>query len=89
MNDALKTPGYWMYETSGALRPAIVAYLQGDELTPAEIAAIRAYLRQWIMADVWQGPAIDALRAAIDGLTSRQAIRRWLDIALDENIDPI
>jgi hypothetical protein len=82
-------PGYWMYETSGALRPAIVAYLQGDELTPAEIAAIRAYLRQWIMAPAWQGPAIDALRAAIDGLTSRQAIRRWLDIALDENIDPI
>jgi hypothetical protein len=89
MSDALKTPGYWMYETSGALRPAIVAYLQGDELTPVEIAAIRAYLRQWIMAPAWQGPAIDALRAAIDGLTSRQAIRRWLDIALDENIDPI
>lgn len=89
MSDALKTPGYWMYETSGAWRPAIVAYLQGDELTPAEIAAIRAYLRQWIMAPAWDGPAIDALRAAIDGLTSRQAIRRWLDIALDENIDPI
>jgi len=86
MSDA---PGYWMYETSGALRPAIAAYLQGDELTPAEIAVIRAYLRQWIMADGWHGPAIDALRAAIDGLTSRQAIRRWLDIALDEGIDPL
>jgi hypothetical protein len=85
----MNAPGYWMYETSGALRPAIVAYLQGDELTPAEIAAIRAYLRQWIMAPAWHGPAIDALRAAIDGLTSRQAIRRWLDIALDENIDPL
>jgi hypothetical protein len=84
------TPGYWMYETSGALRPAIVHYLKGGELTPAEIAAIRAYLRQWIMADGWYaGPAVDALRTAIDGLNSRQAIRRWLDIALDEDIDPL
>jgi hypothetical protein len=85
----MNTPGYWMYETSGALRPAIVAYLKGAPLSQAEIAAIRAYLRQWIAADSWQGPAIEALRAAIDGLNSRQAIRRWLDIALDEDIDPL
>jgi hypothetical protein len=85
----MSAPGYWMYETSGALRPAIVAYLNHDEMTPAEIAAMRAYLRQWIMADSWQGPAIDALRTAIDGLTSRQAIHRWLARALDENIDPL
>ena len=89
MSHGMSAPGYWMYETSGALRPAIVAYLKGDPLSPAEIAAIRAYLKQWIAADGWQGPAIDALRAAIDGLNSRQAIRRWLDIALDENIDPL
>jgi hypothetical protein len=82
-------PGYWMYETSGALRPAMAAYLQRDELTPSEIAAIRAYLRQWIMAPGFAGPAIDALRASVDGLTSRQAISRWLDIALDEGIDPL
>jgi hypothetical protein len=87
----MSAPGYWMYETSGALRPAIVAYLQGDELTPAEIAVIRAYLRQWIMAACW-GEADDGvktLRAGIDGLNSRQAIRRWLGRALDENIDPL
>ena len=63
---------------------------EGEERHVAdEIAAMRAYLRQWIMAPAWQGPAIDALRAGIDGLTSRQAIRRWLDLALDENIDPL
>jgi hypothetical protein len=78
-----------MYETSGALRPAIVAYLQGEPMSDEMIAAMRAYLRQWIAAPVWAGPEIDALRAAVDGLTSRQAIRRWLDIALDENIDPL
>lgn len=82
-------PRYWMRETSGVLRPAIEAYLSRDEMTPGEIAAMRAYLRQWIMAPVWQGQAIDALRAGIDGLTSRQAISRWLDLALNENIDPL
>jgi hypothetical protein len=82
-------PGYWMYETSGALRPAIVAYLQHEPMTDEMIAAMRAYLRQWIMAPDWGGPAVDALRAGIEGLTSRQAISRWLDIALDENIDPL
>jgi hypothetical protein len=82
-------PGYWMYESSGALRPAVVAYLQHEPMSDEMIAAMRAYLRQWIMAPVWQGPAVDALRAAVDGLTSRQAISRWLDIALDENIDPL
>jgi hypothetical protein len=58
-------------------------------MTPGEIAAMRAYLRQWIMAPGWQGPAIDALRAAVDGLTSRQAIERWLDKAVDAGIDPL
>jgi hypothetical protein len=85
----METPGYWMNESSGALRPAIVAYLQREPLSEAYIAAIRAYLRQWIMAPVWVGPEIDALRAGIDRLTTRQAISRWLDVALDENIDPL
>jgi hypothetical protein len=85
----MSAPGYWMYETSGALRPAVVAYLKSEPMSDEMIAAMRAYLRQWILADGWQGPAIDALIAAIDGLNSRQAIRRWLDIALDENIDPL
>ena len=91
MSDAAKTPGYWMYETSGALRPAIAAYLKGDEMTPAEIAAMRVYLRQWIMAACWgeDDDGIKALRAGIDGLTSRQAIHEWLAVALDENIDPL
>jgi hypothetical protein len=82
-------PGYWLYETSGALRPAIVAYLQHEPMTDEMIAAMRAYLMQWIMAPAYGGPAVDALRAGIDRLTTRQAIARWLDVALDENIDPL
>lgn len=26
-------PGYWMYETSGMLRPAVEAYLTGKRMT--------------------------------------------------------
>jgi hypothetical protein len=81
-------PAYWMNETSGVLRPAIVDYLKGRPLDEKAIAAIRAYSRQWIMADVW-GEDVAPLRAAIDGLTSRAAIEAWLTLALEHGIDPL
>jgi hypothetical protein len=82
-------PCYWMHETSGVLRPAVVAYLKQTPMTDEQVAAMRAYLRQWIMADVWVGEDVDYLRAKIDGLTSSQAIRHWLDEAAELNIDPL
>jgi hypothetical protein len=67
-------------------------------MTEPQIAAMRAYLRQWIMVTVgdhnphagaeeltWLGE----MRARVDGLTSRGAIERWLDGALEHNIDPL
>lgn len=82
-------PGYWMYETSGVLRPAIEAYLFGRDMTEPQIAALRAYLRQWIEAPGWRRPEIDQLRANVDGLTTRAAIARWLRLAEAEGIDPL
>jgi hypothetical protein len=83
-------PGYWMNETSGVLRPAIVDYLKGRPLDEAKIAAIRAYLRQWIMHGDWaETPAVETLRQGVDGLTSRQAIGAWLQLALEHGIDPL
>jgi hypothetical protein len=81
-------PGFWMYETSGVLRPAVEAYLNRQPMTDAQIGAMRAYLRQWA-AGPWFGPGIEALRAKIDGLMSRAAIDDWLDDALAEGIDPL
>ena len=80
-------PGYWMHETSGILRPAIMAYLNGDELNEAQFAVMRVYLRQWINAPVWLN--VDELRNGIDALTSREAIEAWLDHAIDAGIDPL
>lgn len=80
-------PGFWMNETTGTLRPAIKAYLAGATMAPEQIAAMRAYLRQWIAAPAWRG--VDDLRTRIDELTDRAAISRWLDDALDIGIDPL
>jgi hypothetical protein len=85
--EARVSPGYWMHETSGVLRPAVEAYLAGDKLTGDQIAALRAYLRQWIAAPAWRG--VDDLRSEIEGLTSRKAIREWLDKAIELGIDPL
>lgn len=82
-------PGYWMHETSGVLRPAVERYLPELPLSEADIAALRAYLRQWIAAPAWEGERIAELRRGIDGLTSRLTIDRWLDDALRLGIDPL
>lgn len=94
----MSEPGYWIYETSGVLRPVIRAYLNDDPMTGEQIAAMRAYLRQWIGADVWdKNPYardcdrewLAELRAEIDGLTSREAIKAWLEKASVGGIDPL
>jgi hypothetical protein len=91
-------PGFWMNETSGVLRPAVEAYLNHEPLTADHLAALRAYLRQWIGSPAWDqnphaGPEEHAwlagMRADRDGLTSRQAIERWLEGAIDAGLDPL
>lgn len=83
-------PGYWMDETSGVLRPAIEAYLADSEMTAEQIAAMRAYLRQWINAPEWRGGGVLAgLRISVDVLENRDQIEDWLDRANEIGIDPL
>ena len=82
-------PGFWMYETSGVLRPVIEAYLHGQPLTLQQIATMRAYLRQWIMAPGFIGPEIDGLRGRVDQLTSADAIDTWIYDAVSAGADPL
>ena len=79
-------PGYWMNETTGVLRPVVERYLHGQILTAAEVAVMRAYLRQWIAAD-W--PGVGKLRARIDTIVTHDDVDAWLDDALDRGIDPL
>lgn len=83
------TPGYWMHETSGVLRPAVEAYLNGEPMTDEQIAVMRAYLRQWIAAPVWVGDGVELLRATVDDIACRHGIDIWLDAAMKEGIDPL
>lgn len=85
----MTAPRYWMNETSGVLRPAVETYLAGVTMTAAQIAAMRAYLRQWINAAGWVGRTVAELRRSIDGLTSRAAIAEWLALADEAGIDPL
>jgi len=80
---------FWTQETSGVLRPAVHAYLDGEALTPEQVAALRAYLRQWIDAPVWVGDGVPALRMAVGELVSRAAIEAWLRRALAIGILPL
>ena len=82
-------PAYWMHETTGVLRPAVEAYLHGERMTPDQIAAMRAYLRQWIADDNWEGPLIDPLRTMVNDIRTQTDISRWLDLADDAAIDPL
>lgn len=85
----MPAPGYWMNETSGVLRPAVMAYLHGEEMTAQQVVTLRAYIRQWIMAPGFVGPEVEELRGRVDSLQSREAIARWLDDADATGIDPL
>lgn len=82
-------PFHWIHETTGILRPAVEAYLGGDTMTTAQVATMRAYLRQWIAAPAWRGRRVRFLRRSIDSLASQEAIASWIKIAEEEGIDPL
>jgi hypothetical protein len=81
-------PGYWQNETSGVLRPAVEAYLFGHPMTLMQIAAMRAYLRQWIKA-FGNGEGLPELRRQAETIRTRADIDQWLRLAVDEGIDPL
>jgi hypothetical protein len=85
----IMVPGYWTNETSGVLHAAVGAYLFSDTLSAEQIAALRAYFRQWIAAPGFSGPKIEALRQTVDGLTTLDAIDDWLDLAIEAGVDPL
>jgi len=83
-------PLFWMNETSGALRPTILAYLDGSDMTPFQVVAMRSYLRKWISAPLLgDRPPVRALRMSAATLSSRDAIARWLRLAAENGMNPL
>lgn len=82
-------PGYWMNESSGRLRSAVEAYLEGRPMTDEQIADMVAYLRQWIDAPGFRGPEIDTLRNLVNHINSRVTLAAWLAQAEEAGCDPL
>lgn len=81
---------FWMNEEGEELRPAIIAYLEHHPLTVADIAVIRAYLKQWVEAPgFFATPGVTALRQSVGAIETRNDINRWLAAADEEGIDPL
>jgi hypothetical protein len=88
--DDPRAPRFWMHETSGMLAPVVQAYLEGNAMTPPQVATMRAYLKQWIASPVWgDDPTIDKLRDQVQTLHTRAQVAAWLHDALDLGIDPL
>lgn len=94
---ARKAGGYWMFETTGVLRPAVEAYLfTRTPLAEPHVAALRAYFRQWI--ELFEPPPeaseadrriIERLRAMVDSVVDRNTINIWVMQAADVGADPL
>lgn len=91
-------PHYWPYETSGILRPVIEAYLAHQPLDREQVAILRDYLVQWIMAPVWDhNPHADmserrwlnGMRLRAFALMTQAEINAWVDDAVDGGLDPL
>jgi hypothetical protein len=91
MADRPDATGYWMHEASGVLRPAVEAYLHGGAMTPEQIAAMRAYLRQWVAGPLWIDfdGKVSELRERVDTMTDRQSFDRWIGDATNIGMDPL
>lgn len=86
---AFGEPGFWMNETTGVLAPVVTAYLNRATLTEDQVRIMKAYLAQWIGADVWMGPEIDELRRLAAAIDNEKAIDDWILKAIDSGLDPL
>lgn|SRR5215467_2269136 len=93
-----QAPKYWMYEQGDELKPAIVAYMNGERLTARQVAFIRAYLRQWIDSPAWDmNPALDnegraelaVMRDRVRRIASESDISRSVSMMTTAGMDPL
>jgi hypothetical protein len=90
-------PKYWMYESSGVLKPAVEKYLNGKWLTRAELGAMKAYLRQWVDSPSWDlSPVTEDDRTELQSLRLRVAdihtagdMQEAIDVMIELGMDPL
>jgi len=88
-----RLPTEWQHETSGQLRPAVLAYLNKQRMEAHDFAAIRGYLLHYVQAPCWkkagQAEHWQELEHGILSLKSRSALDDWLDEAAEIGLDPL
>lgn len=84
---ANRVPLYWMNETTGVLRSAVIAFLDNNA-TEKQIELVIAYCKAWVDCQVWKGN-LAGIRESIREVKTSDELRRWIHEALDEGIDPL
>lgn len=75
-----KPPRFWMEEQTGRLAEAVDLYLNGEDLTPAQLDLIRIYLRQYLERAVLANTADrKRLLARVEKLRSTRDVERFAD----------
>jgi hypothetical protein len=84
-----RPPHHWMTERSGVLERAIEAYFNGEKLAPAQLAPIKAYLRQYLERAVLAGDANRAvLLRRLETLRTTRDIERFADDIAGYGVEP-
>jgi len=96
--DDPRAPKYWMYETGGGLAQAVSRFVNQLLMSPADIALMRAYCRQWIDSPVWERAphmtnagreTLAELRHVVRKIETREQLATWLKVAGDYGADPL
>ena len=75
-----KPPRFWMEEQTGVLSDAVETYLEGERLNPAQLAAIKVYLKQFVERAPLAGDAkVPLLLQRIDRLRTTRDIEDFAD----------
>ena len=73
-------PRFWMEEQTGVLEDAVETYLEGDPLKPAQLAAIKTYLKQYVERAPLAGEAkVNLLVQKIERLKTTRDIENFAD----------
>lgn len=82
-----KMPLYWMNETTGVMRSAVIAFLDGNA-TEKQLALVIAYCKAWVDCPVWEGN-LAGIRKSIREVKTSDELKWWIHEALEEGIDPL
>ena len=75
-----KPPRFWMEEQTGVLEDAVETYLEGERLSPSQLAAIKVYLKQFVERAPLAGDAnVPQLLRKLDRLRTTREVENFAE----------